>query len=100
VQPYFVWVELTIAPADRARFLDLARENAAQSVAREPGCTRFDVLESADDGPVALYEIYDDEAAFKAHLLTEHFHVFNDATKALIQSKQWRCFAGTEHAKA
>ncbi|HTH99162.1 MAG TPA: antibiotic biosynthesis monooxygenase, partial [Stellaceae bacterium] len=61
--------------------------------------TRFDVLEAAD-GKIALYEIYTDEAGFKAHLETPHFKVFNEGTKDLVQDKSWRCFGGTEHAKA
>ena len=34
-----------------------------------------------------LYEIYDDAAAFDAHLATPHFAIFNEATAPLVASK-------------
>jgi quinol monooxygenase YgiN len=44
------------------------------------GCRQFDVCESADGSQIFLYEIYDSEAAFKAHLATDHFVRFNELT--------------------
>ena len=36
---------------------------------------------------VRLYEIYDDEAAFQAHLETPHYARFKQATDPLIESR-------------
>jgi quinol monooxygenase YgiN len=47
--------------------------NATATREREPGCRQFDVCTSADDGLVFLYEVYDDRAAFDAHLAAPHF---------------------------
>ena len=66
---YVIWVEFDIHPEHLAQFTSLVRINAAASLANEPGCRRFDVLlPSPASTTVALYEIYDDEAAFGAHL--------------------------------
>lgn len=37
---------------------------------------------------VFLYEIYDDEAAFKAHLQTPHFKSFSAATAVMVQDRK------------
>ena len=34
-----------------------------------------------------LYELYDDEAAFRAHLATPHFLQFNEQTAPWVASK-------------
>ena len=52
---------------------------------KERGCRRFDVLEPAGEPDrVVLYEIYDDRAAFDAHLQSEHFRRFNAESNALV----------------
>ena len=65
--------------------------NAIDSCKLEPGCRRFDVAvpEGAKDR-VFLYEIYDDRAAFDAHLKTAHFDVFNRESADLVISKDVR----------
>ena len=63
-------------------------ENAEASCTREPGCRQFDVCESADGAQVFLYEIYDDEAAFKSHLGTDHFLRFNALTAPWTADKR------------
>ncbi len=69
-------------------FLEAAREDATASVRDEPGCQRFDVLTPQEGGnKVALYEIYDDEAAFEAHLQTPHFAAFRDAIAGLEEDR-------------
>ena len=74
---YVVIVGSTMAEADQPAFLDLVTENAARSLADEPGCRRFDVCVSPDrPGEVLLYEIYDDAAAFETHKSMPHYHGF------------------------
>ena len=64
--------------ADRAEaFRDRVRRQATDSLA-EPGCRRFDVwCDTGDCTRVFLFEIYDDRAAFDAHLASEHFKAFD-----------------------
>lgn len=66
-------VEFTLKPGAHAAFDAIIRDHAAGTLADEPGCERFDVLQphGADGQPdpsrVLLYEVYADDAAFKAH---------------------------------
>ena len=66
---YVVTVEFTIHAEHRARFMTLMLGNARRSRTDEPGCRQFDVcIDDARADEVFLYEIYDDRAAFDAHL--------------------------------
>jgi autoinducer 2-degrading protein len=86
---YVITVDFEIEPAELGNFLSLVRENAKRSLQDEPGCRRFDVATLRDGSArVFLYEIYDDEAAFQAHLLTAHFKAFATATKAMVKDRK------------
>ena len=52
--------------------------NAKVSRETEPGCRQFDVCVEADTGRTFLYELYDDRAAFEAHLASAHFKAFDE----------------------
>lgn len=79
--------QFTLKPATRDRFVELVLRNAAASV-NEPGCRRFDVLTPRDGAErVVLYEIYDDEAAFEAHMQSPHFAEFRRATADLVETR-------------
>jgi quinol monooxygenase YgiN len=78
-------VEFRLTPGAQAKFLELITENANASVRDEPGCRRFDVMTPLQRGDsFILYEIYDDRAAFEAHLRTPHFARFKEASAPLI----------------
>ena len=94
---YVVTVEFTIDPAQFEQFLPLMLDNAHRSREDEPGCRQFDV--SVDDtrpAVVHLYELYDDRAAFDAHLASAHFVAFATATTNMITDRvirTWRRIA-------
>ena len=93
---FVILARFRIAPGSLSEFLDQIVGNAAASLAREPGCRRFDVLTDAKAPPgdgtedevaeVVLYEIYDSPPAFAAHLATPHFAAFQSATEAIVLS--------------
>lgn len=89
--PLVIIAEFEVRPEAIAAFLEQAVLDASQSVAREPGCKQFDVT-VAEDQPnrVLLYEIYDDPAAFDAHLKTPHLAAFRGAIEPLVLSRQVR----------
>jgi quinol monooxygenase YgiN len=75
--PLVVLVEMLVKPSFVTRFRDLIGANAKASVEREAGCKRFDVLcDPAEPRRFVLYEIYDDEEAFAAHLASSHYQNF------------------------
>ncbi|MEZ5842464.1 MAG: putative quinol monooxygenase [Hyphomicrobiaceae bacterium] len=86
---YVVVVFFEAKPAHLAEFRHALLINARKSVEDEPGCRQFDVAaDPLDENAFFLYEIYDDEAAFKAHLATDHFKLFNEATAPWVASKR------------
>ena len=85
---YVVTVVFRAKPERRDEFRKAMIENATASRTREPGCRQFDVCEKADTGDIFLYEVYDDEAAFKAHLATPHYLHFNSTVKDWLDLKQ------------
>ena len=88
---YVVTVEFTIDPRQFDEFLPLMLDNARRSREDEPGCRQFDVcVDDARRGVVQLYELYDDRAAFDAHLASTHFQSFAAATKAMITDRTMR----------
>ena len=75
---FVIVVDFRIKSGQMAEFRRLIDDNARASVKHEPGCSRFDVCANRKDADsVLLYEIYDDRAAFDAHLKTQHFAVLN-----------------------
>jgi quinol monooxygenase YgiN len=85
---YVVAVVFIAKPEHRADFRREMIANATASREREPGCRQFDVCESADGAEIFLYEIYDDEAAFQAHLATEHYKRFNATVTPWVAEKR------------
>ena len=85
---FVVTVVFRAKPEHRAAFREAMLENAAASRTGEPGCRIFDVCEKADASEIFLYEVYDDEAAFKAHLATEHFKRFDAQAGPWVEHKQ------------
>ena len=83
-------VDLDIVPAERENFLAAIKENGA-AAAKEPGCRRFDILNLASDpNHFLLYEVYDNEAAFKAHRETEHFKKYMATTGKMVAKRDAR----------
>jgi quinol monooxygenase YgiN len=88
---YVVVVDFTVLPAHVAAFRAAMVDNARASREREPGCRQFDVCaDSADPARVFLYEVYDDRAAFDAHLASPHFRAFDAMVASWIGAKAVR----------
>lgn len=91
---FAVTVRFEISSDNIQFFVPLVHANAQASVRDEVGCQQFDVLiDPAQPNVVFLYEIYDDAAAFQAHLTTPHFKSFDEQTSGMVASKQIDTFA-------
>ena len=86
---YVIAVDFVLHPGSMQKFMPLMLDNAEKSRNLEPGCDRFDVFVPAGETDrVFLYEVYKDEAAFAAHLKTDHFLQFDAATRAIIKERK------------
>ena len=79
--------ELEILPEYVAEYTAILEEEAAASVAKEPGviCI-FPMYEREDTTSIRLIEIYADEAAYEQHLKTPHFLHYKTATLKMVKS--------------
>jgi len=85
---YVVLVEFRLRSGSRGDFRPLIDENARTSARVEAGCRRFDVIEPADNpDAVLLYEIYDDRAAFDAHVASRHYAKFDAECAGYVVGK-------------
>lgn len=83
-----VIVDFTVRAAHAEDFAAAITENATRSVAEEPGCHQFDVGRNpADPTAFFLYEVYEDDAAFQAHLASPHYQVFDTLTTPWVTGK-------------
>jgi (4S)-4-hydroxy-5-phosphonooxypentane-2,3-dione isomerase len=88
---YVVIVDFKIKPERLPQFMPLMLENARLSRETEPGCRQFDVCtDPANRESVFLYEVYDDRAAFDAHLASAHFKRFDAAVGDMLAAKAVR----------
>ena len=96
---YVVIVDFTVKQDFLEEFRAATVRNARASCEREPGCRQFDVcVASEDPAAIFLYEVYDDRAAFDAHLATSHFLEFNVLTAPWLADKKARTLERIEPA--
>lgn len=86
---YVVMVEFRLKPGMSERFRQMINENARASVRDEPGCRQFDVVvPDGEPDSIFLYEIYNDAAAFAAHMKTPHFASFDRDSAPCVAGKK------------
>ncbi len=80
-----VHVNVRVNSESVGEFIEATTENARNSV-REPGITRFDVVQQTDDPTrFVLVEVYRDEAASKAHKETAHYAKWRDTVAPMMK---------------
>ncbi len=87
-------VSVRVKPEKREEFLRAIEEDSICSVRDEPGCVRFDVLQDrADPDHYYFYEVYRDEAAFRAHFETPHLARWLEAARECLvePTRRIRC---------
>ena len=91
---YIVVVDFEIAPGAGEAFLALILENARQSLLYEPGCRQFDVcVDPERPERVFLYEVYEDRAAFDAHMASAHYRAFDAKSRNIWIGKSVQMLA-------
>ncbi len=81
-------VTFQVKPEHLERFNQMIEVNARASVRDEAGCHQFDVIRANEDPcKIVLYEVYDNEDAFKAHAQMAHTQTFLGAAKEMVTSQ-------------
>jgi quinol monooxygenase YgiN len=95
---FVVIPEFVVKPDCIDAFLALAQEDASRSLADEPGCRQFDIVQM-EGAPlhVLFYEVYDSRAAFDDHLKTSHLARFREGFPALVLEERPVRFANRRH---
>ncbi len=94
-QPTFaIVVVFEIKPEFADEFRVRILQQAHDSVANEPGCCQFDVLQDeSNPTTIFLYETYVDAQAFETHKQTPHFADYDRTVANWVASKQVRRLA-------
>jgi len=89
---YVVTVVFEPKPEHSAAFRGAMLDNARVSRENEPGCRQFDVCVDPATGTIFLYELYDDRAAFEAHMRSTHFLAFDATSRDWVARKDVRLY--------
>jgi quinol monooxygenase YgiN len=85
---HIVLVLVTVRPEMLDEFERALLHNARESVARDPGCVRFDVCQQLDDpASWVLYEVYDRPEAHAAHREAAHFLAYDAVAARAVTQK-------------
>ena len=83
--PKHLYAEFAAKPGAESR-VALMVARYAEQVRGEAGCLSFDpFVRRDDDRRWVVFETYLDEAAFQAHMTTEHNRVFNEQISSHIE---------------
>ncbi len=92
---FAVIVTFRIMPGAMENFLPAVVANARASLEIESECQRFDVCTDPEHpNEVFLYELYNDKAAFDAHLASKHYKAFDRRVADMIAVKDVRTYRG------
>lgn len=101
IAPFVVIAEFQVKKECLNDFLAAAADDAQHSVADEPGCRQFDVVVPEGDGhAVVFYEVYENRAAFDAHLETPHLARFRAVFPSLIETERPVRFGALSYPRA
>jgi quinol monooxygenase YgiN len=85
---HIVLVLVTVRTELLEEFERALLHNARESVARDPGCVRFDVSQQLDDpARWVLYEVYDSPDAHAAHRRSPHFLAYDAVAARAVVDK-------------
>ena len=85
---FAIFVAVKLKPDCLEHYLPLIEVDRASALRDEPGCRHFDILTPEEGGDVVhLYEVYDDEEAFKAHQTSPHFTTYAKATESMVEER-------------
>lgn len=86
---YVVVVFLEAEAGRQEELSEALREHAKTCLDREPGCQRYDIsVDPLEGAAYLLYQIYTDEAAYRAHRELPHYADFRLLTDPWTKSRR------------
>jgi (4S)-4-hydroxy-5-phosphonooxypentane-2,3-dione isomerase len=86
---YINAVDIAVVPGTIENYLAAIKEVAAATIKTEPGCSEFDITVSRKDpNHLFIFEVYDNAAAFDAHLKTDHYRKYAAAAKDIVAKRE------------
>ena len=87
--PFVRIAELEIDPAQLESYKAAVKEEMETSVRVEPGVLAiYAVAEAGNPSRLSFFEMYADEAAYRAHIESAHFKKYYETTKGMITSRR------------
>src|SRR5687767_8881368 len=87
--PFVRVAELEIDPAQLNHYTAAVREEMETSVRIEPGVLAiYAVAEKDQPHKLRFFEMYADEAAYRAHIASPHFRKYVEVTRDMITSRR------------
>jgi autoinducer 2-degrading protein len=84
---------LTAKPGMEDKFKEAMTAQAKRCLANEPGCLQFDVTQDPKNPTrFAMLEVYEDDAAIKAHQDSLHFKDFRTVVSELVADRKVEVF--------
>ena len=86
-QPLVRIAELEIDSAQLSAYRDALKEEIATAIRIEPGVlTLYAVSLKEQPNQIRIFETYQDQAAYEAHLQTPHFKEYKAKTQSMVKS--------------
>jgi quinol monooxygenase YgiN len=87
--PVVRFAELEIDPAQLDAYTTAVKDEMETSVRVEPGVMAiYAVAEKDNPSKLRFFEMYADEAAYRAHIASPHFRKYFETTKGMITSRR------------
>ena len=85
--PYVRVAEIEVDPARHVAYEAALKEEIEASIRLEPGVLALHAVCGKDNpSHVIVFEMYADEAAYRAHLETPHFRRYRQAVEGMVKS--------------
>jgi autoinducer 2-degrading protein len=86
---YINAVDIDVVPGRVENYLAAIKEVGAATIKTEPGCSEFDITVSQKDpNHLFIFEVYDNAAAFEAHLKTDHYKKYAATAKDIVAKRE------------
>jgi autoinducer 2-degrading protein len=82
-------VDIDVVPGKIENYLAAIKEVGAASIKSESGCSEFDITVSQKDpNHLFIFEVYENAAAFDAHLKSDHYKKYAATAKDVVAKRE------------